>query len=171
MKVITEIESVNLSNGDRTRRVVGDGESRIERSRGFVDEVRLGPSQNAGWGTMFTQNGIQGTGVGAGTGASAGLAAFQTWAYGARASSSDTSANSRGWQEDMEFVANTAAYSYTKFPISTYGSTTAGCFSVFFKFNSLSPGGQTIAGTATGVSSGTGSGFGGINIGGGYGYH
>lgn len=46
MKVITEIESVNLSNGDRTRRVVGDGESRIERSRGFVDEVRLGPSQN-----------------------------------------------------------------------------------------------------------------------------
>ena len=46
----------------------------------------------AGWGTMFTQNGIQGTGVGAGTGASAGLAAFQTWAYGARASSSDTSA-------------------------------------------------------------------------------
>ena len=47
MKVITEIESVNLSNGDRTRRVVGDGESRIERSRGFVDEVRLGPSQNA----------------------------------------------------------------------------------------------------------------------------
>ena len=39
MKVITEIESVNLSNGDRTRRVVGDGESRIERSRGFVDEV------------------------------------------------------------------------------------------------------------------------------------
>jgi hypothetical protein len=45
MKVISEIESVNLSNGDRTRRVVGDGESRIERSRGFVDERRLGPQR------------------------------------------------------------------------------------------------------------------------------
>ena len=43
MKVITEIESVNLSNGDRTRRIVGDGESRIERSRGYIDELRIGP--------------------------------------------------------------------------------------------------------------------------------
>lgn len=44
MKVYGDIEHVNLSTGERFRRVSGNGESRLESS-GNVDHVRLGPCQ------------------------------------------------------------------------------------------------------------------------------
>lgn len=43
MKAYGDIESVNLETGERYRRVAGDGESRLQVDRVFVDVTRLGP--------------------------------------------------------------------------------------------------------------------------------
>ncbi len=50
MRVIGDIESVNLSTGQRSRRVVGEGESVLQVDRGFVDVTRLGPSREIKYG-------------------------------------------------------------------------------------------------------------------------
>lgn len=45
MKVLGDIEAVNLRTGERWQRVTGDGESVLRPvSRGSIDDVRLGPS-------------------------------------------------------------------------------------------------------------------------------
>ena len=53
MRAASDIEGVNLSTGERWRRVVGDGESQLQViNRGPVDVARLGPQREVVFGPI-----------------------------------------------------------------------------------------------------------------------